>query len=265
MRCLKSIFFIFLIFTTGSCYLGGAGGGLASGVRVIIFPYGKGNVVQPRSPRLNYSPEGKQVPCRKQRPNLRLIRGIDQLEVVAELLLGNPEEGEGQEGNQRQNSDEPVNVGVEGGWIQFGLSIQNPNLGVGKNYPLVINRLEFYWNGNCRREGLAEDCVGSHTISSGYCGLPFIYLVPSGQQVDYKPLSENPLHNLVLYVPGFQILDSSALSKENNRLPGGASLIFPQYRVELILVGNFLLEDGTEIEPFVKRTEFYTTSRRAYK
>ena len=186
------------------------------------------------------------------------------MEVIAKLLLGDPEEGEDQGGNQRQNSDEPIDIGVEGGWIQLGLHLKNPNLGVGKNYPLVINRLEFYWNANCRREGLTEDCVGSHTISSDYCGLPWIYLVPSGTQVDYKPLSENPLHNLVLYVPGFEILDSSSLSEQDNRLPGGASLIFPQYRVELILVGHFLLKDGTEIEPFVKRTYFYTTPRRTY-
>ena len=257
------IIFIILLIFTGSCYFGDSGGGLSGRVIVYILPYGEGDVIQTQKPRLNYSPQEEEVPCRKEQPNIRSIREIEDLEVIAKLLLGDSEEDEDQDGNQRQNSDEPVEVTVNGGWIQLGLLIDNKNSGVGRNYTLVIDQLQFHWDGNCEREGQGE-CKGSDTISSGYCDLPFLYLVPSGLKVDYKPLSDNPLHNLVLYVDGFEVLDSSSVSAEDNELPGGAFRIYPQYKVELTLTGRFLLEDGKTIEPFIKRVRFSTTSRRAY-
>ena len=257
----RILFFISFVFVSSCDGLGG--GGLSSNVVVHYLPYGKGDVIQPkRNPRLAYSPEGEEVPCRPEHPDLEDIRDVEDLKVISKLLLGDEEETD-PEGNQREGRDEPVNVSVSGGWIKLGFLISNNNSGVGKNYTLKIDRLEFHGNGNCEREG-QPPCVFHRTISSGYCELPFLYLVPPGASVHYIPLDNNPLENLTIYVDNIPIIDASTLPERDNKLPGGATLILPQYKVEVLLIGDFLLEDGKAIEPFRKRIRFTTTRRQAF-
>ena len=265
-------FFVSFIFI-GSCSFGGGAsnffgkeckktGSLEGNVAILILPYGKGSVLQPRKPRLAYSPEGEEVPCRPERPDLEDIRDVEALKVIAKLLLGDEEEIDS-EGNQREGRDEPVNVSVSGGWIKLGLLISNNNTGPSRNHTLRINRIEIHGNGNCEQEG-QPSCVFHRTITSGYCELPFLYLVPPCSSVEYRPLDNDPLHNLSLYVDNIPIIDASTLPERENKLPGGVTLILPRYKVEVLLIGDFLLADGTAIQPFRKRIRFTTTRRQAF-
>ena len=134
---------------------------------------------------------------------------------------------------------------------------------MGKNFTLKVDRLEIHGNGNCEQEG-QPPCVFHKTIPSGYCGLPFLYLVAPGQSVKYEPLSDNPLWNLSIYVDDIPIIDASKLPERQNKLPGGATLILPQYKIEVLFIGEFLLQDGQFIQPFRKRIRFTTTRRQAF-
>ena len=241
-------------------------GSLSSNVLVLPLPYGKGDVIQPGRPRLTYSLQQETVPCRREYPNLRSIRDKEDLDVIADLLLEDLiQEEAATDPQQRAARREPVNVPVSGGWIKLGLLIDNKNAGPGRNYTLLVERLEYSADGQCEREGL-EPCKSYGTIASGYCILPFLYLVPSAKRVDYKPLSNDPLHNMTIYLDNLPVIDRTRPQDGEGKdpLPGGASLILPQYKITMVLTGSFLLGDGTVIEPFLKRIRFRTSARRAY-
>ena len=259
--------FVSFIFI-GSCSFGGGSrekcketGSLEGNVTILVLPYGKGSVLQPRRPRLAYSPEGEEVSCRPERPDLENIQNINNLEIISKLLLGDEEEDP--EGNQRAGRNEPVNVSVQGGWIQLGFLVSNSNTGVDRNYILRISRIEIHGNGNCEQEG-QPPCVFHHTVTSGYCELPFIYLVPPCSSVEYNPLDSDPLKNLTIYVSNIPVLDTSILPARENKLPGGATLVLPRYKIEALFIGDFLLRDGTAVQPFRKRIRFTTTRRQSF-
>ena len=259
--------FVFLALSF-SCFPGGGigGRGLSRNVLVIPLPYGRGDVIQPRRPRVTYSLQEETVPCRREYPNLRSIRDKTDLDVIANILLEDLiQEEEARDPQQRAERREPVNVSVSGGWIKMGLLIDNKNTGVGRNYTLLVERLEYSADGQCEKEGLPP-CKTHDTITSGYCVLPFLYLVPSGKRVDYKPLSNDPLHNLTIYLDGLKVVDRTRLEEREGEdpLPGGVSLILPKYKITMTLMGSFLLEDGTTVEPFLKTIRFQTSARRAY-
>ena len=242
-----------------SCTLG-KGGVLSANVNIIVLPYGKGSVLQPRVPRLAYSAESEDLACRPEQPNLQNIRDIAQLKVISKLLLGDEEEGD--EENQQEGRDEPVNVSVQGGWIKLGFLVSNNNSGEGQAYVLRVDRLEFHGNGNCEQYG-QPPCVFHQTITD-YCDLPFVYLVTPGEAAHYKPVDVNPLENLTIYVDQIPVIDAATLPARDNKLPGGATLILPQYTVEVLFVGEFLLEDGTALQPFRKRISFTTNRSQSF-
>ena len=217
---------------------------------------------------MTYSPqpEGRDVPCRRESPNLRSIRDTTGLDVIADLLLEDEIEAEeGGDPQERISRREPVNVTVTGAWMKFGLLIDNKNTGVGRNHTLVVEQLEYFVDGQCERDG-QPPCKIIGAIEPGYCGLPFLYLVPSGKKVEYKPLSNDPLHNLTIYLSNLPVIDRTQQSLEgkDTSLPGGAFFILPQYKVTLVLTGSFLLEDGTVFEFFLKRIRFQTSARQAH-
>ncbi|MCY4512400.1 MAG: hypothetical protein OXB86_01780 [Bdellovibrionales bacterium] len=271
----RVLFFASFIFI-GSCTKGKGGitparegnckktGSLESNVDILVLPWGKDDALRPRAPRLSYSPEGEELSCRPNQPDLRDIEGVEGLKVISKLLLEKEEQEqeENQEGNQRAGRDEPVNVTVQGGWIKLAFFINNANTGVDKNYILRIDRLEIHGNGNCEREG-QPPCVFHRTISSG-CGLPFLYLLPPCSSVNYKPLESDPLQNMTVYVDNIPVIDASVLPERENRLPGGATLILPKYEITVLFIGGFLLETGQTIKPFRKRIRFNSTRRQAF-
>ena len=236
---------------------------MAANVWIVPLPYGKGDVRQPNRPYLSYSLEAEEVPCRPQRPDLRDIQNIKGLRVISKLLQARQGIEQNQSENQGTRRSEPVNVSVQGGWIKLGFFIDNKNTGPGRNFTLKIDRLEIYGNGNCEQEG-QPPCPYRKTIPTGYCGLPFLYLVRPGTSIEYQTLSPNPLWNLSIYVDNIPVIDASQLPQRQNRLPGGATLILPQYKMEVLFIGEFLLEDGQTFRPFRKRVNFTTNSRQAF-
>ena len=276
------ILFCVSFILSSSC---GKGRGLSSNVGILHLPFGKGDVKQPRRPHLSYSSESEEVPCRPQQPDLQDIRDYNNdFSVISKIFQekqrseqnsegnqragqdseGNQRAGQDSEGNQRSGKNQPVYVSVKGGWIKLGFYISNNNKGEGgKPIILKIDRLEIHGRGNCEQEG-QPPCSFNKTISSGYCGLSFLYLVSSKDAVIYQPLSPNPLWNLSIYVGDIPVIDSSKLPERENRLPGGATLILPQYQIQVLFIGEFLLEDGQTLEPFRKRIGFSTGPRQAF-
>ena len=257
--------FVFLICSLGSvsCYRG-AGAGLTANVGVFVSPFSVGDSLQSTRPRIAYNSGGaREAPCRKTEPNLRSIRNVKDLEAISELYGLKEEESSSSDSavsSAENNRDEPVMVSVDGAWIELGLVIANNNKGVSKNYILAIDRLEFdFTNTDCPQDTSTE-CSYQATVSGGYCGLPFLYLVSPGSKVDYKKFSDNPLENLVLYVDGIPVTDRTA----NPEGESGSALIIPKYKVRLTLLGNFYLKDGTNVEPFIKTIGFSTSAQRKY-
>ena len=133
-----------------------------------------------------------------------------------------------------------VNISEPGGWMAFGLSILNHN----EDYDLTVELMSL------SAQSVGEDEVLNHgrTVAGGYCGLPFVYFVPAGKSLTYKPLSDNPLENLTVYIGGFPV------SRRSNSL----SVTVPGYQMDLTLLGRFVSE--SDIQPFLKRIRFHGQS-----
>ena len=171
----------------------------------------------------------KEVPCRPVAADLQSILSEPELSALSYLYGENP------------SSESSGNtVSVSGNWLRLGLEIENQ----AKGWLLVI-------------EHLTLSAIGEHeeqvfhnfgSLSKGYCGLPFLYAVPGGIFLRHKPLSENPLENLTLFVSDFPGIDI-----DDNRV------IVPRYKMQLSLYGWFISvgEDGkVSLVPFLKRFPF---------
>ena len=215
-----------------------------------------------------------------------------------------------------------TDVGGDGtGWLKLGLFIVNgnvatvnPNTGqrAGGGTFLIVTEIIYSATAKYRNQ------VFSHTgnIQSGYCGetasaaalpegsegasidiaVPFLYLVPPGRKVEYNPTTNNPFHNLTLYLDGFPIIDNtkkptpeqkrfldtySSSNSDSNSNSGSSStasssssssneddlyrqgdplIVIPKYEVALILRGHFVTSDGENIGSFSKKVQFSTQS-----
>ena len=143
---------------------------------------------------------------------------------------------------------DPVKTLVSGAWMRFGLIVGNNNVGENGNYTVVIDHLTLMARGKHSQN------VFNHVrpLRSGYCGMPFLYVVPPGNTVDYRPLSDNPMENLTLYLDGIPVMESI----ESNQ----PIKIIPEYKMEFTLMGWFVSEDGSSVEPFFKRFGLSTPS-----
>lgn len=144
---------------------------------------------------------------------------------------------------------EPVSTPVSGAWMQFGLVLGNPVAKEG-NYTLVIDRLAVVAQGKYKEMVFNY----SKTLSAGYCGAPFLYVVTPGNVVEYQPFSENSLENLTLYLDNIPVDDKI----ERNQ----PVKIVPAYNMELTFMGWFVSEDGTKVRPFFKRQYISTPVSR---
>ncbi|MCY4512963.1 MAG: hypothetical protein OXB86_04675 [Bdellovibrionales bacterium] len=145
---------------------------------------------------------------------------------------------------------ESVFTPVSGAWMQFGLTVGN-TLAKEGNYTLVIDRL------NVIAQGKHEEKVFNYskTLSAGYCGAPFLYIVTAGNVVEYQPFSENSLENLTLYLDNIPVEEKV----EKNQ----SVKIMPAYsKMEVTFMGWFVSEDGTKVEPFLKKKYISTRGSR---
>ena len=242
-----------------------------------------------------------QPACRPEPVNIRILRRLVReagFDVNREGGLGDAlglreMEGETAEAAEaaasaedREARRQPVPVeNVGGSWIKFGLYISNEKNFSGdekrkRHLPLFVTALHF--NGTAR--------VGSgrytHTESIGpdYCGGQLLYWVFGGKAVKYQPNSQNPLHNLTLYLSNFDIYDkrgaeepaqpaagegegaaahaaaSVGASAEETSAVGNCVVYIPKYKIKMTLTGYFMTEKGNVAEDFVHQTIFYTTA-----
>ena len=142
----------------------------------------------------------------------------------------------------------PVKTSVSGAWMRFGLIVGNKWEKEVTNYTVVIDHLTLM------ARGKHDQQVFNHvrTLRSGYCGMPFLYVVPPGNTVDYRPLSDDPMENLTLYLDGIPVVESI----ERNQ----PIKIIPEYEMEFTLMGWFISEDGSLVQPFFKRLGLHTPS-----
>ncbi len=173
-------------------------------------------------------------------------------------------------------------------WTKIGLFISNHN----EEAFLAIQDLIFTGKGRLGDQTYEY----SQSVSVGYCDTTsFLYLVPPRRQVEYKPHSRNPFHNLTIYIDGFERVEnqsegsggssrdldqqtsqgsspiSSALGSSSLGGQGGISRLseqqlgpttfsIPDYDVNITAIGYFMLEDGSLIASFQKTFSFSTIS-----
>lgn len=242
---------------------------LSANVHVVVAPYGEGSVKISSQPVILLT--GGEKVCRP-RPFVNseavtVLKEESLTENFLEDLFG--EEGGGEGGAEvRADSsrNEPVKTSVGDNWLEFGLWISNANKGR-NSYFLIIRNIIWVASANYRRETLSA----SGNVDAGYCeGPPFLYLVPPNRKVTYSPESSNPLHNLTIFLDGFNIIDRSGepspLLGVRASETGGVRysyspneiIVIPSYTVQLTLRGYFLTKSGVQVAPFVKRVYFRT-------
>ena len=270
----------------------------SSRVQVVVAPFGEQDVLRPARPILFFTGDktSNQI-CRPQLPDYQNIReslvasGIGRGVLPEIYNLDEQEDTTTETETETARRNEAVYETVSGGYLKFGLFIGNFNTGVGKNASLVVDSIVY----NARARYKNQVFSVSNTVSEGYCNSPILYFVPPGKRVDYRPKSKNPLENLTIYLTGFEVVDntlkpSRALEIKNsivgslsNRADDSSSasslsldssgdssnsdeyldfgepiLVIPDYTVELVLRGYFILADGTRLTEFVKRVSFRT-------
>ena len=302
MKKLQFAVFCFLLLAPASCqlYSGQTSSTLSAKVTVVSLPYGAGDSIRPSSPVVFLS--GGALPCRPEPVDVSKVRQSLESKIsssgsgdrlapgVFEDLFGDVEEDG--EVDLADGQRDPVIKDVGENWLKLGLYIGNGNQGVGKNFWLIVENISF--RAVARHRGFI--CIHQGNLDSGQCedGVPFLYVVPPGLSVTYKPKSRNhPLENLTLYIEGFPIVDrsqefspdlarqageesqgsaggcqedSSALGglqnqQESLNLFGRQSVkVIPPYTVELTLHGFFVDKNGDRVAAYVGRTRFSTIS-----
>ena len=261
---------------------------------VAVHGYGKGDSVRSDSPIIY--PNAATLPCRPAPFDLeqlqshlqkgrsgggRVSRNTDtdildilNIETQDGTTAADNTGGGGISEEARQRS-QPVTHSVGENWIKLGIRITNGN----EQFYLIVTDITFTATATYKGQTLPPHTA---SIPAGYCETPgFIYFVPPGQRIDYKPYSKGDyLHNLTLYVAGFPIIDnttetgspvSSAAahagatsSSPQQSLASPRCLTFiPRYSVRTILRGHFVTKNGSKdgIWPFRKEAPlFYTTS-----
>lgn len=135
-------------------------------------------------------------------------------------------------------------VSVSGNWLKLGLQIENKT----KDWILVIEDIVLF--AEAEHEG--EVFHYRQDLSRGYCGLPFLYVVPDGISLHYDPFSDNPLENLTLYIDGFPSIDGTS----------GAGSTVPEYKMDLVIFGRFIsIRDDKKpsVEVFLKKLKLTTS------
>ncbi len=299
----KQILILFSFCILGACTVNSGG----SNVKVIVSPFGRGQQVISSRPVI-YLHNGERQICRGRPYLVREARNIlanrnmtkDFLDDFFPLEEGQGANREAEGGSNNRNND-PVRMDVGSNWLKFGLNIQNGTERVTKsneekNFFLIVHDIAYSAVGlhKGRRVGTVNG-----TISSGFCsssegggsgGTPFLYFIPPGTSVRYRPLSTNPFENLTLFISGFDIIDRSeeasprlqslgagvagaegaggaGAESQPGQQAGSANsygpdeiIIIPDYTVELVLRGYFMTNKGELVSEFVKRVRFQTQS-----
>jgi len=292
----KFLPFIFFVLCSCQFQAGQSGSAvLSSNINILVTPYGRGNAVVSSRPII-FLEGGKNEVCRQYPFTTREARNVLEKESVDPDFLDDffdideDEDEGGSTTTDPQNTAEelkkPVRIDVEDNWLKFGLWISNTNRG-DNNFFLIVdsitfNAVAFYRNEKYEHNGTVTpgDCAGEDESP------PFLYFVPPQEKVEYNPFSENPFHNLIIYLSGFPIIDNSESTDRigGNRqstasLSSGISSItsqsqpatpyynpeteiiqIPVYTVELILRGYFMTKSGARVASFVKRARFLTQS-----
>ena len=293
--------FLFLVFCLSASCIPWPWGLQSEDVRVIVEPFGDGDEIRPGVPLLRFNaptlPTCRPAPLTDR--SLRAIFSNIGFDVNQEGgigdILGLREPGAAGGGatgagpadeEERERQRLPVIVqGIGNGWVKFGLYISN-----GRNFSNSANRKEhlllvitdLFVTASARVGERVETFAGN--VGSDYCAsegqlrLDFLYLVPGGKAVKYRPDSNNPLENLTIYLSGFPVIDNrqqaeavpgaedgagggaGAAAAGNNSLVGNCIIYVPRYRVRLTLSGYFMTSSGTKVQNFNHRTVFHTTS-----
>ena len=312
------VFFLFwiLFFFPSACnvYSGPTAASLSSKVFLIPLPYGPKDALRPSQPVIFLS--GGDFACRPAPYDGRAVRQWVERELASEeskklargvyndLFGGGEEAGEGaaageggaggeggEGGGPAGRSSEPVMVSVSDNWLRLGLSILNANKGTGGSFWLVVEDMTF--------QAVTSDGRSHSGSLQESCGAPFLYLVPPGMNVLWRPHSRTShLENLTLYLSGFPIDDRSgelspdlALQAAAGASQGGQStasqlisslsegagggggspannrpaigqgpISIPRYTVELTLRGYFMDTNGLRVASYAGRTRFSTIS-----
>ena len=162
------------------------GGLFSSRVKVVVSPFGAGDVLRPSRPMMFLSRvgdgggfEGSELPCRPSEPKYFAIKeslqdaGLNR-SVFANIL--NIEEQEEQAEEEAGTGKQAILTSVTGpAWTKLGFFIGNFNTGVKNNAFLIIENIAY--------SGRTKDIRNGHVagnIGSSYCGGPVLYLVPPG-------------------------------------------------------------------------------------
>lgn len=167
-------------------------------------------------------PVTEEVACRPSSTDFKVLE-TDLAQVIGSLY-------------PNQSDETPLTLTVSGNWMKVNLNIINNN--EDGSY-LVIDHITFQAKGSYNGQELYHE----RTLWPGYCGLPFLYLVPSQSYQQYKPQSKNPLQNLTLIVDGFPEI------KDDH-----------EYEVTLTVIGRFVSENGENKKLFLRQFESFTVS-----
>ena len=74
----------------------------------------------------------------------------------------------------------------------------------------------------------------------------YLYIVPPSQKIEYLPSSDNPFHNLTIYISDFPIITNEHSQR-----------VTPAYTVDLTLRGYFMNSSGKTVETFIKKITFF--------
>ena len=270
--------FVLIFLLLNSCLIG-QGSGLNSKIDVAMVPYTSADKVIRDDRKLAIFLKGGRQVCRPSPFKARDFRTA--LKLKSEKVFTQLEDkfldelfrvGEESGSTTSSASNKAVYLDVGDNWLKFGLVIANHNTGTevvnnkktSKNFFLIIDSIKY----NAKARYGKQEFSHAGNINPGYCDTnaeggetpSFLYLVTPGTQVNYRPLSRNPLENLTIYISGFPIIDRSSqpsFSQQQGIQGGGVNLQgfysqgdirkIPEYSVELTLLGYFITKSGAKV------------------
>ena len=282
---MHTLFFIIICsFIFSSCTFTSSSGS-GSDVNIVVNPFGPNDKIRSFQPFLrikSQSESEEEMPCRPRPFSLKDLKQIlendDSIDIDQDYLDSWLDLEETEQSSQEQaNSPRNLKVvqSIQGSWTKIGLKIENAN----KEFFLVIESIAYF--GRARYKGQQFSLQG--TINPSDCQgeggdlPPFLYFIPPARQVEYKPLSGNPLENLTIYIEGFEVIDpsqdpscdsqretnqqsgigvSAVLNTSDNQTTCSDRLIIPKYTIELSFIGYFKTKSGIRISQFRQRVFF---------